>query len=50
MHAFENTEKGVANSGGQFDQFFPNNTATGPGNMELEMEQNSIEVSFSYKM
>lgn len=50
LHAFENTESGVANSGGQFDTFFPDDTATGPGNMELQMEQDSVEVSFSYKL
>ena len=50
VHAFKNTEQGKANSGGQFDQFFPNSTLTGPGDMALEMKQNSIEVTFGYKM
>ena len=50
VHGFKNTEQGKANSGGQFDQFFPNSTLTGPGDMALEMQQNSIEVTFGYKM
>ena len=50
VHAFHNKEEGLANSGGQFDQFFPNKDLTGPGNMALEMEQDSIELTFSYKM
>jgi long-chain fatty acid transport protein len=50
VHAFHNTEKGVANSGGQFDQFFPNDTATGPGDMQLEMRQDSLGLTFSYKL
>ncbi len=50
VHAFHNKEKGLANSGGQFDQFFPNPDLTGPGDMALEMEQDSLGVSFSYKL
>ncbi len=50
VHAFKNTEKGLAESGGQFDQFFPNEDLTGPGPTELEMYQDSLELSFSYKM
>ncbi len=50
VHALQNKESGVANSGGQFDNFFPNATETGPGDMALEMEQNSAEVSFTFKM
>jgi len=50
VHALQNKEKGVANSGGQFDQFFPNKTADGPGDMALEMEQDSIELTFAYKL
>ena len=50
VHAFHNKEKGLAESGGQFDQFFPNETATGPGDMALEMVQDSVELSFSYSM
>lgn len=50
VHAFDNKETGKANSGGQFDQFFPNPTLTGPGDMELQMFQDSLEVSFTYKM
>ena len=50
VHAFKNTEKGLAESGGQFDQFFPNEDLTGPGPVELEMYQDSIEIGFSYKL
>jgi len=50
VHAFKNTEKGLAESGGQFDLFYPNSTFTGPGEVELEMVQDSIEVEFTYKM
>ncbi len=50
VHAFKNQENGVANSGGTFDNFFPNETQTGPGDVELEMVQDSLEVSFSYKL
>lgn len=50
VHAFNNREKGKANSGGQFDNFFPNSTLTGPGDMELQMYQDSVEVSFAYKL
>lgn len=50
VHAFRNTEKGLANSGGQFDNFFPNETNDGPGPTELEMYQDSLELTFSYKM
>ena len=49
VHAFDNTQKGVANSGGQFDQFFPNSDLTGPGDMELQMVQDSWQLSFAYK-
>lgn len=50
VHAFQNREKGLAESGGQFDNFFPNKDLTGPGPVELEMYQDSLELSFSYKM
>ena len=50
VHAFTHKEKGPANSGGQFDQFFPNEDLTGPGDVELKMHQDSLEVSFSYKL
>jgi len=50
VHAFRNRESGVANSGGTFDNFFPNKTQTGPGGIGLEMVQDSIEGSFSYKL
>ena len=50
VHAFKNTQKDVANSGGQFDVFFPNADLTGPGPVELDMYQDSIELSFSYKI
>lgn len=50
VHAFRNTEKGLANSGGQFDNFFPNATNDGPGPVELEMYQDSVELSFAYKL
>ena len=50
VHAFKNTESGLAQSGGQFDLFFPNSTFTGPGGVDLEMVQDSLEVSFTYKM
>ena len=50
VHAFTNKEKGVANSGGQFDQFFPNEDLSGPGDMELKMKQDSLQVTFSYKL
>jgi len=50
VHAFKNKVSGLAQSGGQFDLFFPNATFTGPGDVELEMVQDSLEVSFTYKM
>lgn len=50
VHAFENTERGLAYSGGQFDNFFPNETNDGPGPVELEMYQDSVEFTFSYKL
>jgi long-chain fatty acid transport protein len=51
VHAFKNTEKGLAESGGQFDQFFPDgDPITGPGITELEMRQDSLELTFTYKM
>jgi len=50
VHAFRNTEKGLANSGGQFDNFFPNENNDGPGPAELEMYQDSLELTFSFKM
>ncbi len=50
VHAFDNKESGVANSGGQFDQFFPNSDFSGPGNMDLQMHQDSVEVTYSYKL
>lgn len=50
VHAFSNTEKGLANSGGQFDNFFPNANNDGPGPAELRMYQDSVELTFSYKL
>ncbi|MEE9493233.1 MAG: outer membrane protein transport protein [Gammaproteobacteria bacterium] len=50
VHAFRNTEKGLANSGGQFDVFFPNATNDGPGPAELEMYQDSLELTFAFKL
>ena len=50
VHAFKNTESGLAESGGQFDQFFPNEDLTGPGPVELQMYQDSLELTFSYKL
>jgi long-chain fatty acid transport protein len=50
VHAFKNTQKGLANSGGQFDNFFPNASNNGPGPVELNMYQDSLELTFSYKL
>ena len=50
VHAFYNKEKGLAESGGQFDLFYPNSDFSGPGNAALEMVQNSLEITFSYRM
>ena len=50
VHAFKNTEKGLANSGGQFDNFFPNENNDGPGPVELQMYQDSLEFTFSFKL
>ncbi len=50
VHAFNSEKSGVANSSGQFDTFFPNSDFTGPGDMMLQMEQDSVELTFSYKL
>ena len=52
VHAFKNTIKGKANSGGQFDLFYPNTDPNkdGPGDMDLQMKQDSLEIEFSYKL
>jgi long-chain fatty acid transport protein len=50
VHAFHNKESGKAESGGQFDLFYPNSDFSGPGDMSLEMVQNSLQLTFSYKM
>jgi long-chain fatty acid transport protein len=57
VHAFRNNESGLAQSGGQFDRFFPapdnNNNGQlddGPGGVDLEMVQDSLELTFTYKM
>lgn len=49
VYAQNTTQSGLANSGGQFDQFYPNADLTGPGNMELQMYQYSLELTFGYK-
>lgn len=50
VHAFNAVQRGLANSGGQFDNFFPSADLSGPGNMELQMYQDSFEVTFAYKL
>jgi long-chain fatty acid transport protein len=50
VHAFKNTQKGLADSNGQFDNFFPNANNDGPGPVELNMYQDSLEFTFSYKL
>ena len=49
VHALNTRQRGPAQSGGQFDQFFPNEDLTGPGDVELQMYQDSLEVTFAYK-
>ncbi|MEE9303078.1 MAG: outer membrane protein transport protein [Thiotrichaceae bacterium] len=49
VHAINNTQRGLAQSDGQFDTFFPNSDLTGPGEIELQMFQDSLELSFAYK-
>jgi long-chain fatty acid transport protein len=50
VHAFYNREKGKAESGGQFDLFYPNSDFSGPGDMSESMKQDSLQLTFSYKM
>ena len=50
VKGLRNEQKGLADSGGQFDFAFPSSTGTGPGKMEIAGEQDSLEISFSYKL
>jgi len=56
VHGFKNKVDGKADSGEiapgkqQFQDQFPNAAGDGPGDMYLEMRQDSLEVSFTYKM
>jgi len=52
VHAFKKKASGLADTGGSYNQFFPDTdpNSNEPGAVELEMVQDSIEVSFTYKM